>query len=84
MLIVPQDYLESGRVRVVSEGESSGPVDIGLESAGVHNFLVDHLLRDRASPELRERVADPFQPVEVSLDGEDAGDGLLGRSFLTS
>ena len=80
LLVVPQDYLESGRVRVVSEESSSGPVDIGLESAGVYNFLVDHMLRDRASPELRDRVADPFRPVEVSLDG-DAGSGFVGSFF---
>jgi ABC-2 type transport system permease protein len=74
MLVIPGDYLESGRVRVVSaNGESSGPVDIGLESAGIYDFLVDHLLRDRADAELRDRVAAPFRPVEVSLDGETGG-----------
>jgi ABC-2 type transport system permease protein len=81
LLVVPPDYLESGRVRVVSKGEPSGPVYIGLESAGVYNFLVDHLLRDRASPELRDRVAEPFRPVEVSLDGEDTGGGFVGSFF---
>ncbi|HZY64901.1 MAG TPA: ABC transporter permease [Rubrobacteraceae bacterium] len=81
LLVVPPDYLESGTVRVVSQGESSGPVDIGLESAGIYNFLVDHLLRDRASPELRDRVADPFRPVEVSLDGEDTDGGFVGAFF---
>ena len=82
LLVVPQDYLESGRVRVVSKGEQSGAVDVGLQSAGVYNFLVDHLLRDRASPELRDRVADPFQPVEVSLDGGDTGGGFRGIVLL--
>ena len=81
LLVVPRDYLESGRVRVVSKGEQSGAVDVGLQSAGVYNFLVDHLLRDRAGPELRDRVADPFQPVEVSLDGGDTGGGFVGPFF---
>ena len=48
-------------------------MDIGLESAGIYNFLVDHLLRDR--------VADPFRPVEVSLDGEDTDGGFVGAFF---
>lgn len=81
LLVVPADYLESGQVRVVSRGEQSGPVDIGLETAGIYNFLVDHLLRDRANPELRERVADPFEPVEVSLDGEEPGGGFVASFF---
>jgi ABC-2 type transport system permease protein len=81
LLVIPGDYLESGRVRVVSpDGESAGPVDIGLESAGIYDFLVDHLLRDRVDPELRDRVADPFQPVAVSLDG-DAGGGFAASFF---
>lgn len=74
LLGIPGDYLESGRVRVVSaDGDSSGPVDVGPEAAEIDDFLVDHLLRDRAGPELRDRVADPFRPVEVSLDGESGG-----------
>jgi ABC-2 type transport system permease protein len=74
LLVVPEDYLESGRVRVVRANvEGAGPVDLGLESAGVYDFLVDHLLRDKVDAELRDRVASPFLPVEVSLDGETGG-----------
>ena len=50
LLVVPPDYLESGRVRVLSKEEPSGPVDIGLESAGVYNFLVDHLFAGPGEP----------------------------------
>lgn len=82
LLVIPGDYLESGRVRVVSpDGESAGPVNIGLEPAGIYDFLVDHLLRDRVVPELRDRVADPFRPVEVSLDGGEAGGGFAASFF---
>lgn len=82
LLVIPGDYLQSGRVRVVSpDGGSSGPTDIGLESAGIYDFLVDHLLRDRVGPGLRDRVADPFEPVEVSLDGGAAGGGFAASVF---
>lgn len=81
LLVIPGDYLESGQVRVVNpEGGASGLVDIELESAGLYDFLVDHLLRDRASPELRERVASPFSPVQVSLDG-GTDDGFAASFF---
>lgn len=66
---------------VIPDGESAGSVNIVLESAGIYDFLVDHLLRDRVAPELRDRVADPFRPVEVSLDGGEARGGFATSFF---
>jgi ABC-2 type transport system permease protein len=69
LLIIPKDYMETGEVRVVSKegGFSAAMLE---DSPSVRRFFVDHLLRNDISPALRQRVADPVNPVLVSLKGE--------------
>jgi ABC-2 type transport system permease protein len=69
LLIIPQDYVQSGQVILVSKegGFSAAMLE---DSTSVRRFFVDHLLRNDVSPALRRRVADPVNPVLVSLKGE--------------
>jgi ABC-2 type transport system permease protein len=69
LLIIPQDYVHSGQVILVSKegGFSAAMLD---DSTSVRRFFVDHLLRNDVPPALRQRVADPINPVLVSLKGE--------------
>jgi ABC-2 type transport system permease protein len=69
LLIIPQDYVQSGQVILVSKegGFSAAMLE---DSTSVRRFFVDHLLRNDVSPALRQRVADPVNPVLVSLKGE--------------
>jgi ABC-2 type transport system permease protein len=69
LLIIPKNYMETGEVRVVSKegGFSAAMLE---DSTSVRRFFVDHLLRNDVSPALRQRVADPVNPVLVSLKGE--------------
>jgi ABC-2 type transport system permease protein len=74
LLVVPPDYLESGQVSIVTK---KGGFDAAVmeDSSSLRAFFVDHLLRDEVSPALRERVADPIEPVLVSLEGEAEPEG---------
>ncbi|MEJ2556561.1 MAG: ABC transporter permease [Anaerolineae bacterium] len=69
LLIIPQDYVQSGQVILVSKegGFSAAMLE---DSTSVRRFFVDHLLRKDVSQALRQRVADPVNPVLVSLKGE--------------
>jgi ABC-2 type transport system permease protein len=69
LLIIPQDYVQSGQVILLSKegGFSAAMLE---DSTSVRRFFVDHLLRNDVSPALRQRVADPVNPVLVSLKGE--------------
>ncbi|MFB0546383.1 MAG: ABC transporter permease [Anaerolineae bacterium] len=69
LLIIPKDYLESGQVMVLSKG-SGFSAAVMEDSASVRRFFVDHLLRDELDSALRKRLADPIEPVLVSLKGE--------------
>ena len=77
MLVIPPDYIESGHVIIVSK-ESGMSVAALDDSTSVRRFFVDHLLRDKAPPILRRRLADPVEPVLVSLEGEEQSRGPLG------
>ncbi len=69
LLVVPEDYVESGKVVIVSK-ESGFSAAIMEDSDVMRAFFVDHLLRDDVDPVLRERLADPIKPVFVSLEAE--------------
>ncbi|HEY64797.1 MAG TPA: ABC transporter permease [Caldilineae bacterium] len=69
LLVIPEDYIATGRVIVYSKG-SSFSAAVLEESSLVRAFFVDHLLRDRVDPLLRERLAVPIRPVVVSLAAE--------------
>lgn len=77
LLVIPQDYVESGQVLVISKRSGFGAAMTG-DSDSVRAFLVDHLLRDEVDPALRQRLVDPIEPVLVNLEGEgEPGGGSL-------
>lgn len=77
LLIVPEDYVESGQVTIVSS--SSTPDFQVLDEA--EDFLVANLLRDNVPPAVAERITDPLEPVMVGVDaGQEDGSpqGVVG------
>ena len=77
LLIVPQDYIETGRVTIVTK-EGGFSAAVMEDSTSLREFLVDHLLRNEVDAPLRERVADPMEPMLVSLEDEgETGGGPL-------
>jgi len=77
LLVIPQTYVESGQVMVISKGSGFGAAITG-DSALVRAFFVDHLLQDKVDPALHKRLVNPIEPVLVSLEGEgEPGGGPL-------
>ena len=74
LLVISEDYIETGKVAIVSKegGFSSAILE---DSDTMRAFFVDHLLRDEVDPALRRRLANPFEPVVVSLDQEEEPEG---------
>lgn len=78
LMVIPEDYLESGEVALVSAEGGASAVMSG-ESDGGHAFLVDHLLRGTVDDALRQRLVKPINPVFVPLDGDvTARGGVAG------
>jgi ABC-2 type transport system permease protein len=74
LLIVPEDYVETGTVTLVTrEGGFSAAVMEGSDT--LHALFVDHLLRDELDTALRERVADPIDFTLVTLEEEAEAEG---------
>ncbi len=74
LLVIPEDYIESGRVIMITK-EAGFSAAIMEDSDMLRGFFVNHLLRQKVDPTLRERLANPFEPVLVSLKGEDEPEG---------
>jgi len=74
-LLIPQDYLESGRVMGYTGGRGISSA-ITLDEDRLRPFLVDHLLVGQVEAELRVRVRAPLnlQPVSLSPQGQGAED----------
>jgi ABC-2 type transport system permease protein len=73
-LIIPEDYIDSGRVTIVTK-EGGFSAAVMEDSTSLREFLVDHLLRNEVDTALRERVTNPMEPVLVSLDAKDETEG---------
>ena len=82
LLVIPEDYVESGQVMVLSKESGFGAVSEMKDSASTRAFFVDHLLRDGVDPALRKRLADPIKPVLVSLEDEGQPRGGPLGTFL--
>jgi len=82
VLAIGEDYLETGRVVVISLG-SGFDAAVASDSATVRSFFVDHLLVDQVDPALRERAAAPVsvEPRVLSSGGETQGEGAWGFAF---
>jgi len=76
VLIIEEDYLESGQVIAVTLGSGFDAAAVS-DSDRIRAFLVEHLLRDKVTPALRERIADPLdvEPRIISSSGATQGEG---------
>ena len=81
-MLIGEDYVETGRVLVLSVGSGFGAAAVS-DSSTVRAFFVDHLLEDEVDPALRERATRPLevQPRVISSGGETQGEGPLGFIF---
>ena len=82
VLVIGEDYLETGQVVVVTTGSGFGAAAVS-DSFAVRAFFVDQLLVDRVDATLRERAADPMnvEPRVLSSGGETQGEGPWGFAF---
>ncbi|MCK4452279.1 MAG: ABC transporter permease, partial [Anaerolineae bacterium] len=74
-LLIPGDYLDTGRVVGYSKGRGL-PAVISVSEERIRPFLVDHLLAGQVDADLRARVRAPLnlQPVSLSPEGEGSED----------
>ncbi len=69
VLVIPPDYIETGRVRVITKGS-------GFEAAAIEDstrfrgFFIAHLLRGKVDPEISRRAADPINAQAEILGGK--------------
>ena len=82
VLLIGEDYLETGRVVVMTTGSGFGAAMVS-DSATVRAFFVDHLLAGQVDPALQERAADPanVESRVISSGGETQGEGPWGFVF---
>jgi ABC-2 type transport system permease protein len=82
VLVIEEDYLETGRVVVMTTGSGFGAAMVS-DSTTVRAFFVDHLLTDHVDPSLRERATYPMnvEPRVISSSGETQGEGPWGFVF---
>ena len=81
LIVIPADYVESGRIRVVSGEGAFSALDIE-DSGSLRGFFVDHLVRDVPDAALRARLADPYRAQVVNLNGEAQSAGGALASIL--
>ncbi|MCL4831375.1 MAG: ABC transporter permease [Caldilineaceae bacterium] len=81
LIVIPADYVESGRIRVVSGEGAFSALDIE-DSGSLRGFFVDHLVRDVPDAALRARLANPFRAQVVNLSGEEQSAGGVLASVL--
>jgi len=79
LLVIREEYINSGRVTVINKGSGFGAAVIE-DSRQARAFFVDHLLRGKVDPALQQRAANPFriESVALSASGEAQGGGPLG------
>jgi ABC-2 type transport system permease protein len=82
VLVIGEDYLETGQVVAVTTGSGFGAAVVS-DSRTVRAFFVDHLLDGQVDPALQERAADPMNvdPRVISSGGETQGEGPWGFVF---
>ena len=82
VLMIGADYLETGRVVVMSVGSGFGAAAVS-DSGTVRAFFVDHLLEGQVEPALRTRATDPLnvEPRVISSTGKTQGEGAWGFVF---
>ncbi|MBX3053031.1 MAG: ABC transporter permease [Caldilineaceae bacterium] len=81
LLVIPADYVETGRVRVLTNEGGFSSLDID-DSGSLRSFFIDHLARDIPDDALRARLADPYRAQVVNLSGEEQSAGGALASAL--
>ncbi len=76
VLLIPSDYIEAGKVRVIVKGSSFEAVALE-DSKWFKGFLISHLLRGKVEPAVSRRAADPVavQPEVLGERGKVQGGG---------
>jgi len=76
ILIIKSNYLESGQVIAVTLGSGFDAAAVS-DSSRIRAFFVEHLLRDKVPPALRERIAHPLavEPRIITSSGATQGEG---------
>lgn len=83
VMVVADDYLETGRIVVLTTGSGFGAAIVG-DSPTVRAFLIHQLLADRVDAPLRARAADPAHvEARVLSTGSQGGGGSEGGLLLT-
>jgi ABC-2 type transport system permease protein len=82
VLLIEEDYMETGHVVVVTTGSGFGAAAVS-DSFAIRSFFIDHLLAGQVDPVLQERAADPLDVESrvISSGGETQGEGPLGFVF---
>jgi ABC-2 type transport system permease protein len=73
LLIVPEDYLATGAVTVVTNAGAFTFAELE-DSDELDTFFLEHLLRQEEDSQLRQRLLDPFDAAIVDAGGEAQGD----------
>jgi len=81
LVVIPADYVATGRIRVVSNEGSFSALDME-DSGSLRGFFIDHLARDLPDAALRARLADPYRAQMVNLSGEEQSAGGVLASVL--
>ncbi|MGD8968192.1 MAG: ABC transporter permease [Anaerolineae bacterium] len=80
-LLIPEDYVETGKVIVLTQGSGFGAAEVS-DSAQVRAFFVDHLLAGRVDTEIQRRAAEPLRAEpRVISGGRTRGEGPLSFVF---
>lgn len=80
-LLIPEDYVETGKVIVLTQGSGFGAAEVS-DSTRVRAFFVDHLLMGRVDAQIRRRAAEPVKTEpRVMSGGKTRGEGPLGFVF---
>lgn len=84
LLVIPEDYMETGKVRVWST-ESDFRTGAMINSGRMRTFLVTHLLRGEVDVRLQRRVAHPMSVEQVTLlEGDAAHRSSSGAAGLVA
>ncbi len=80
LIVIPEHYLESGEIKIVSRESGFTSMTQLEDSDTVEAFLIDSLLQEQvADPALRERVIHPMNVQLASL--EEGQEGSEGRGL---
>lgn len=69
LIIIPGDYLDSGKITVITASTGVDMANIA-DSQPLKRFFIAHLARGVPDPRLRARLVAPYDPTILHLNGE--------------